>query len=595
MRQLVAFFSLSLPLLLPTPESIAEPTAAQLLPSSVVLYADTTSSADLLSVVLDHPLREKLESLPQYQQWRKGEDYRKLSMVVKLMEAQLKTPWRPALEELGAGGIHFALDGASQSPVVLVKSDDEVLLEKAKNAIVNLALMGAAGNRKTKPFKSVDYRGVEAYRSQKAHFAIVDKWLILTNSDEVGKNIIDRMLDGSEDSLADDKQFQTALANRPTNARAWAYVDLNTIRTAGVAERLLGGKSQNPGAELILGGVLETLHQTPFATANLTAAEDSVALAVNVPHDANWIPEKREFFFGPEHGSPAPPPIALPETVLEARAYRGVSGMWLHGPDLFNDEVNAQLAKANSNLSTLFGGKPFAEEILGALDGELRLVVVREEHNDGMIADSAVKLPGIAAIARLKDPASTQRSLRIAFQTAVGFANLIGAQQGRPPLELETQRSDGRVLLSAAYSPEDLVGDEQMEMAASGAGVLLQLSPTVGFAEDSIVLASTRSLAIQVLNQVAAGPQESKIASTISGVTNSALQIHAEPLRQTLAENRERLITNNMLEKGHDRAAAVGEIDGLLTILEFFERGDANLTVDDDQLELSVRLTAAKE
>ncbi len=595
MRRLVAIFCLSFTFLLPASKSIAEPSAAQLLPSSVVLYAETTSTADLLSAILDHPVREKMESLPQYQQWLQGEDYRKLSMVVKLMEAQLETPWRQALETLGAGGIHVALDGASQSPVVLVKSGDELLLEKAKNAVVNLALMGAASNRKTKPFQSVNYRGVEAYHSDRVHFAVVGNWLIFTNSADAGKNIIDRMLDGPENSLAENEQFRKALTTRPTNARVWAYADLDTIRTAGVAERLLAGKSQNPGAELILGGVLETLHKTPFATANLIAVDGSPALTVSAPHNAKWIPEEREFFFGPEHGSPAPPPFALPETVLEARAYRGVSGMWLHGPDLFNDEVNAQLAKANSNLSTLFGGKPFAEEILGALDGELRLVIVRQEHNDGMIADSAVKLPGFAAVARLKDPASTQRSLRIAFQTAVGFANLIGAQQGRPPLELETERSDGKVLLSAVYSPEDLVGDEQMEMAASGTGVLLQLSPTVGFAADSIVLASTRSLANQVLNKVTAGPQESQTASSSSGVTNSALQINAEPLRQTLAENRERLITNNMLEKGHDRSAAVGEIDGLLTILEFFERGDATLTVDDDQLELSVRLTSAKE
>jgi len=270
--------------------------------------------------------------------------------------------------------------------------------------------------------------------------------------------------------------------------------------------------------------------------------------------------------------------------------------MWLHGPDLFNEEINAGLAKANSDLSTLFGGRPFAEEILGALDGGLRFVVVREPSSARKSAPNALQLPGFAAVARLKDPAASQRPLRIAFQTAVGFANLTGAQQGRPPLELETERHDGKTLLTAYYSPGDFAeGADEMEMAAGRAGMLLSLSPTVAFAGNSVVLASTRSLAEGLLERLSADAQDLQPTGDDTTMANSALRLRAAPLRTTLSENRERLISNNMLEKGHDRAAAIREVDGLLTLLEFFEQGIASLRVHEDQLQFSVRLTPAEE
>lgn len=595
MRLLVPLLCLSGFLLLTPKPAFAETPATKYLPASVVLYAETSATGDLLSDILDHPQRKQVESLPQYREWLKSEDYRKLQFVLKLVESQLGAPWRESIEHLGAGGIHVAFDAASQGVAILVESDDKLMLEKAKNAVVNLSLMSAAGKRRSTPLKITEYRGVEAYRAEKARFAILDHWLVLTNSSELGKNILDRMLDGSTDSLADHRQFQTAIASRPGNARAWAYADLKTLRNAGVAKQLLSGKSENPGAELLAGGILNTLTHAPFATAHLTSHEGSLKLTASVPHDKSWTPAEREFFFGQNDTGSAPPVVELPDTIAEVRAYRGVSGMWLHGPDLFDEEANAALAKANSNLSTVFGGRPFAEEILGALDGGLRLVAVRENHRLQVDNQATIKLPGFAAVARLKDPDSTQRPLRIAFQTAVGFANLIGAQEGRPPLELETQRNNGQVLMSAYYSPDDLLDEDEMAMAANGAGVLMQLSPTVAFADDLVVVASTNSLASKILDKLANESNPSSATPTDSAVTNSALLIHAGPLRKTLAENRERLITNSMLEKGHDRAAAEQEIDGLLMILQFFQQADAKLRVGGQQLELSIHLTAAQE
>lgn len=595
MRRLTRVFAATLIFTLPTSVRAAALDATEILPSTVVIYAETTSAEQLLSAVLDHPQRRKVEALPKFQEWLASDDYRRMSMGVKFVESQLGTTWRRAIETIGAGGLHFAVDGKTQGVALIVQSDDVAILEKAETTLVNLSQLAASGNNGGDRLRSVNYRGVTAYRAKEIRFAVVGNWLMITNSSELGKEILDRLLDGASGSLAEEATFRSAHATKPEDAYAWAFANLKPLRSAGVAKKLLGGKSENPGAELILGGVLNTLHKTPYVTAQLASGNQAIELSVAMPHDHAWTPEHRLFFFGSDQLESAPPELALPDTIAEVRAHRGVSGMWLHGPELFNEEINAKLAKANSDLSTVFGGRPFAEEILGSLDGGLRFVAVREPNSQVNADKSAIRLPGFAAIARLTDPPATQRSLRIAFQTAVGFANLTGAQAGRPPLELETQRSANKILLTASYLPDEASDGAEMKMVTSGVGALANLSPTLGFANDSIVIASTRSLATKLLDRLSAIDEPDLGTSSSEAVLNSAVRIRSAALHATLAENRDRLIANNMLEKGHDRATAAQEIDGLLMLLECVDQGNLALHVHDDQLELTVTLAAAQE
>ena len=578
----------------------AKPQAADLLPPSVVLYAESASSDTVLDEVLAHPLRSQIEGLPPYQAWLASDDAQELAEGIAYFESQLGMPWRQAVEKLGEGGLHFAFDGGSRSAALLLHADDHDFLAEAVETLVAAVRADHANKGEPDPFKHAEYRGVSAYRAEDIRFAAIDGWLVLASSDQLGKKIVDRILDGRGPSLADAPQFRKAVANRSDDALAWGYAHVGAIRSAGVAKELLGGKAVDPGAELIFGGVLNALHHAPYAAAQLSASDHSWELALSVPHEAAWIPSEREFYFGPDLAGAAPAAIDLPDTLAEVRLYRGVSGMWLAGPELFNEEANAALAKANSDLSTLFGGKPFAEEILGALTGDLRLVVVREEHPQPA---AAVRLPGFAAVGRLKDPAESVRPLRIAFQTAVGFANLMAAQEGRPALELETVRSDGRTMVSASFYNNDAAGaadqgDEAMMREGSAA---LNLSPTVGFADNAIVLSSTRTLAEKLLDQLQRKDQKASsetgraAATTPQPVTNTAIEIESAPLRTVLAENRERLIANNMLEKGHDRGEAEAEIDALLTLLSFLRGAEAELTIGADQLRISVRVHPVKE
>jgi hypothetical protein len=183
----------------------------------------------------------------------------------------------------------------------------------------------------------------------------------------------------------------------------------------------------------------------------------------------------------------------------------------------------------------------------------------------------------------MKDPEQTARTFKITFQSVIGFLNIIGGMKGLPPLDLNSEKTDDAVVISTEYLPPDKVETR------SAAPIHHNASPTAVFCKDRFILSSSRPLALELADLVqrpAAANQQ----------TNGALHVEGGVLHSVLADNRETLIARNMLDRGHDRAAAAMEIDGLLRALACFENSNIQLASDGKKLELSidVALTGAK-
>ena len=122
-------------------------------------------------------------------------------------------------------------------------------------------------------------------------------------------------------------------------------------------------------------------------------------------------------------------------------------------------------------------------------------------------------------------------------------------------------------------------------------------SPTVAFAGEHLVVASTTGLANELVAKLAAVEGDASVApddDATDAVVNSSVKLAVGPIRETLAANREHLINQNMIEEGHDRAAAEREIDGLLTLLGFVREVAAELVHDDATLRLNLELLRAE-
>src|SRR5262249_51602186 len=111
-------------------------------------------------------------------------------------------------------------------------------------------------------------------------------------------------------------------------------------------------------------------------------------------------------------------------------------------------------------------------------------------------------------------------------------------------------------------------------------------SPTAVFVGDRFILSSERSLALELAEQV---QREMPAAAGV----NTSLLVDAKVTHATLTDNRGPLIARNMLDRGHDRAAAEHEIDGLLRALAGVEQSSVQLSADGGRLELSVAIALA--
>jgi hypothetical protein len=556
-----------------------EKRADELFPITTVLYGEIAAPGQLLDVVLKHPLRAQVESLSAYQTAIKNKQYLQLKAIVSVIEAQIGMPWTDAIGTLTAGGIYAAVDGKTQGVALLAKSDNEAALGKMRDTFVRMVREDAQRKGNGDPIKSVDYRGMRADMVDKAILATVGPWLLLTNNSDLGKQLVDHYLDGGDDTLGHNERFEAARRAVQGEPSVWAFVDVAAVRDAGLAKEVFAGQADNPLAELLVGGLLSNLQRTPYATASLYAGLERVRLRLSAPHEAEWIPESRHYYFGAAGEGTAPGLLVPEHGVFSLSTYRDIAAMWLRAADLFNEQVNDELAKADSGLTTLFAGKDFGEEILSAFQPDLQLVVARQDFQ-GVSPEPAIKLPAVALVFGLRDPAAMQDELRRTFQSLIGFVNVAGAMNGQPQLDLETEKGEGKTFVLTRFVPE---ADERDSRQAR---IQFNFSPAVAFVGDRFVVSSSAALA-RTVAELAPVPDA-------TGPANTLARADLAVLGNILDDNRNQLVAQNMLQEGNSKEEAETQVATILAIARMFRNASLRLATQDRSLTLELDVGLAQ-
>lgn len=548
-------------------------TPADLLPDSVALYAEVTS----FDTLWNHPLREKLLDSELMKTIMKNPELSKARDGIRLAEVTLGKKLPVLLSEITTGGLTMAVDRANNAAALFIAGEDvDSQQELAKKLMSKAAQLQG---REDGELPSADYRGVTAYRLPEGGFALLGKWIVVVNKNEMGKAIIDRYLDGPSSSLSQAETFiavktqQTALASSSKGTPlGWMYADVKALREAGVAKEVLDQKPDDFGAELIFGGLFTILRHSPMVAANLSASDDTLALKVATPFDKSWIEEPEEFFFGPDVTGAALPALQLPDTLASLTSYRDISSLWLHAGDLFGEKVNDQLAQAESTLTTLFSGKDFAEDILGAFQPEVRLISTPPQFDKDQPIPS-VQVPAFALVAQMREPEKMRKELKRIYQSFIGFINVAGAMNGQPQFDQDMDKVGNADLLIARYAWDDSQPDSK-EIP-----IQYNFTPCLLTMGEYMVLSSTEKLArdlIEPLQKEAEDRTKNAEKPAASSIRNTYLEVSGEGIRQALQQNRDQLITKNMLEKGQTREEAESEFDVLLQILKMTTK----LTID---------------
>ncbi|MDG2222138.1 MAG: hypothetical protein P8L85_12215 [Rubripirellula sp.] len=543
-----------------------------LLPPTTVLYAELTDPKALVSLIFDHPLRQKIEALPPYQTAIQSAGYKSFLFGRAMVETQLQMSWREAVEALFANRVTVAFDVTTNSPVAIIHGKDAASMKLFGEKVLEFAKLGANADQ----IRESEYRGVPVFKIQNALYGISDDRMIITNQPDLGRAVIDRMLDQGA-SLLDNPRFDSAWQTRPADALAWAFADVEVLRAS--AGKPFEDQINNPVLELLVGGIQSALANSPYATATFRGNAEAVSLALATPFKADWVPEYREYYFGVDATGRGP---AIPEadgTLFAMSTYRDFSEMWLRAGDLFNADINDGFAQADANLSTLFAGRDFGEDILGSFESEVAVVATRQDFSQ-QLPRPTLELPALGAVFKLKQPEKMTRELRRIFQSLIGFLNVVGAMNGQNQLELDMEKLEQKAeLVTSSFVPET----DQEE--STEAELIFNFSPSIGFAGDRFVVASSASLARELV--------QAKLEGLTATADNTNGILHADVLQQVLSDNREQLVSQNMLEDGNSREEAEAVIDLLVQVVGYFESMSIRLTPSGDLLETELQVRVA--
>lgn len=554
-----------------SPAISAERTAAGLLPQSTVLYVEIGQPKKLIADIVNHPLKDRLADLPEVKQALARPEAAALLLGVAFVEGRLGMDLREAIESATGGGVAFAVDAKTKGAALFVKSTDEAKLKKIVDTAIALGQEQAkkSGNE----IKQAEYRGVQAYKINDIRMVQVEGWLIAVNNSEFGKLLIDGWKDGVAKPLSEKPTFADAYRNKPADVTAWAYGDISMIQETPQGREFYEKKSDNAFGELVGGGIRPALGATSIVTATLNLSDDGIEISSSMPFNRGEMPETHDFFFAPESEGAAAPLKAKNE-ILNITAWRDIGRWWLTKEDLFDDKTLAQLSQADSQLSTLFAGLDFGQDILAAAGPRVQIIATRQTYESGPKPD--IRIPSIAVVFELKDPEKMQQRLKVAFQSVMGFINIGSTQNGGPQYDINTERKDGSLLVTSEAIVEE--GREGM--------IQYNFSPSISFKNKRFVISTTTSLAKELMN---ATEQGEPIAA------NTSVRVNGDEALAALKENRDQLIAQNMLENGHSREEAIRETDLIFTIASQFKSFEMDLTPTKKRLEFHAKLEFATE
>jgi len=552
-----------------------------LLPESTAAVLQIQEPGEILQQFLTHPVISSVYDAGLYDGFIKDAQRAQIQTLQTQIQDITGLPWEDAVKQATSGGIHLAFDPASEG-LLLVLRGDEIVLNKVFDAVLSLLqpLATLSGN----PLKKGEYReGIIGYQIQEIRFAKKAGTLVVTNSRDLGRFVLDQLIDPSAHAtFASNKNYQAATVNsKPQQHTAWFWADAKLLQQNNGIEQLEQAMRQNMLLELLAGGLVNQLAKSPYITAAIDFDHQHLKLDFTTAHDAKWIPESRQYYFGPNAQGSAPSLLLPTNTIASISMFRDFSPWWLLAPDLYDDEVNEGIAQADTTLSTFFSGKDFGLDILGALEPGAQLVVTDNQFVDD-VPQPEIIFPAFAIIGTLQNSNQMQAELRRIFISFVGFLNVVGAMEGNPLLDIELVDSKKDRMITTSFIPP---------LAGQPISVQYNFSPTILFKDDKLILSSTRLLAEQLgEGNHAVAKSSPRNDREANWTTNSYLTLAAAPLAAILQKNREILITNNMLENSSAREDAETQIDLLVSMVQLTNGLDITIKSTSKQLALSFDL-----
>lgn len=539
--------------------------------ADAAIYLEIPHPDQLIDRATGESLQKMLGAIPQYTRFIKSEQYKSFRTIVDFVAGQLGTTWDKGLRKLTGGGIVFALEGEpGKAPRLILAAtpSDQEFLKTSVAKLVELARKDAKDKGRPDPIKPFEHRGASGYGLDKGAYAIVDGTLVVSDSAETLKSVIDRARDGAKAGkpITENPEWKARKGQLAADSLAWEFVRLDRLRALDAKKFSLPDKDKTPAQlTFFFGSWVEALRKAPWVAASVKWTDRRLAAELIVPNPPGGYPDSLKAFI-PAKNSGAAPLIMPPGTIASVSLWRDFSAIWESRTDLLSPEAVQGLAQLDTTAGQFFGGRDFGTGVLGALTSDWRLVVARQDFGS-MKPVPDVKYPAFALIKGLKpEDEEFAQQLKVAFQSFIGLVNLGSAQNKAPPLELASETVEGVKISTSHFIPPKGPDDGKQPVNARH-----NFTPSVAQVDNYFILSSSAGLARDLVKAIKA-PGKPADATLL-------LEADGPELVKLLDLNRNQLVMQNMLNRGENKAQAEEGVSTLLQLIRYF--GHGRLTVND--------------
>ncbi|TVS20837.1 MAG: hypothetical protein EA424_01940, partial [Planctomycetaceae bacterium] len=314
-------------------------------------------------------------------------------------------------------------------------------------------------------------------------------------------------------------------------------------------------QQNNPLLTLLLAPLMQAWKQSDWLTLELDLEDLTLTMTVTSDGRADDGTLPTGFARSTRAADGAMPNLNVPRQIAGISFYRDLHRFYAAKDDLFPQRTSGLIFFENM-MGIFFTGRDLTEEVLAELHPEVRMVIAQQEY-PAEIGTPDPQLPGVAFVFRMKRPDQFSLVVEEAWQKALGLINFTRGQQAEPGLILDKPTHAGVKYTLAAFLPP-----EKSDRAP--AETRFNFQPALAMLDGHLILSSTDALARDLIDAL---QQETKAGAVPVAGNHSIAQLNGSSLASIVRANRETLIRQNMVEKGHSREQAEAEIGMLAAVV----------------------------
>jgi hypothetical protein len=456
-----------------------------------------------------------------------------------------------------------------------VDSGDEVLLGRLNQVLIQGTRDEAAKKGRPDRVTSHQVRGVTVWTfdGKEAH-AILGKRLVLASTAEALEAVLDCREHPDRPSLEASGRYRAALQAAGSRAAATAYADLKTLKQdPKVADAL--SPNVNPLGVLLFAGITETLRQSSWLAVSLQIDGESLWLLALADGKAGAT----STFMFPAEGTGALPNLTVPRQIAGLSVYRDLHAFYVAKDQLFPERTSGLIFFENM-MGIFFSGRDLTEDVFAETCPEVRFVMAAQAYEKA-VGTPLVQIPAFALVVRTRHPDEFARVAEEAWQKAVGLTTVTRGQQGEPGLIIDRETYQGIRFSVATNAPGK--NDDKAHLPSR-----FNFSPLLARVGDCFVLASTGGLTRDLIDALI---KASKAPAQPLKGTHTLASIDGLQLAALVGANRETLVTQNMVEKGHSRLQVEHHVDALTAIARLLGRATLTGGVRDGLARIELAIT----